>query len=143
MISRLLAANDERNWRRALVPISASRLIVTSAPLRPCMLVIFDYQRLVVCLRREISAFSCQDSDEDVIAAGDLTHKAGDPVVKILGKCIELLGDIESDNGNFALSGQGDGLLSERHCRGSSKSWIFIIDGRVLKERPAIRKDLK
>ncbi len=73
--------------------------------------------RLVGCLpasylRREEAAFGGDYGDEDAIVGGDLAHELGDAEVVVLGHGIELLGEVQSDDGDLAT-----GLVEDRFLR--------------------------
>ena len=66
-------------------------------------LTIAEMQRRKGGLRREVATFARENGNVDIIPPGYLAHETGQPVVKILGKGIEFLGHVESNDGNFAL----------------------------------------
>lgn len=53
-------------------------------------------------LRREEASFTSQNSDVDVISGCNLAHKSREAVVEILSHGIELLLEIDGDDGNLA-----------------------------------------
>ena len=58
-------------------------------------------------LRREVSSFSCEEGDVDVIACGNLAHEVRETEVEVLGQGIEFLGEVESDDGDLAAGLEG------------------------------------
>lgn len=53
-------------------------------------------------LRREEPPIACQDCDGNIIPFSNLAHQGCDAVIMVLSESIELLGKIESDNGDSA-----------------------------------------
>lgn len=85
-------------------------------------------------LRREIAASARQDGDVDVVTGGDFAHQAAEAVVVVLGEGIELLGLIESDDGDFPLSGKGDCILECSHCSGVDPGLSRSTEGKCCQE---------
>jgi hypothetical protein len=67
-------------------------------------------------VRGKVTAFACQDSDEDIIHNRNFLHQFGKAEVMISIECIQLLWQIERDDGDMASGLQGDVLLDLRHC---------------------------
>lgn len=80
MISRLWATKLRRISRRTATPVG--RDTVTSAPLLKkeiqfiVLEVSYDDSQRGGLIRREVTAFACQDRDIDIIAGGNLAHEA-------------------------------------------------------------------
>lgn len=74
-----------------------------------------DFLRDGGSLRGEVAAFAGEDGDVDVFALGYLAHATGEEVVEVLGEGIELVWEVEGNDCNFALSGQGDLFFWTRH----------------------------
>lgn len=60
-------------------------------------------------LRGKESTFSRQNRDEDIVSRRDFVHQDGETIIQVLRHGIELLGQVQRDNGNPAAS-------LESHC---------------------------
>jgi hypothetical protein len=67
-------------------------------------------------VRGKVTAFSCQDGDVDIFHNRDFLHQFGKAEVMVSIECVQLLWQIEGDDGDVASGLQRDFLLDLRHC---------------------------
>ena len=92
----------------------------TSAPLCLCLYqFIYPRQRgamMRVNVRGKVTAFSCENGDVDIVHSSNFLHHFGEAEVVVPIECIQLLWQIEGDDGDVASGLQSDFLLDLRHC---------------------------
>lgn len=76
---------------------------------------------MAVCanLRGKESALACQYRDEDFLVFSDFVHCSRELVVRVSAHGVELLGDIERDDGELAAVLDEDGFFFLRHDCGN------------------------
>jgi hypothetical protein len=62
-------------------------------------------------LRGEVTAFACEDRDIDVVHGGNFLHQFGEAEVVVSIECVQLLWQVEGDDGDVASGLQCDFLL--------------------------------
>lgn len=89
---------------------------------------------VVVGLRAEETALAGKHSDEDVVALGDFAEELGDAEVVVLNHGIELLFQVEGDDGHLATGLEEDGFFGsgDRHVGGCCLClvwmwWLYLI----------------